>query len=1154
MTKSLRQSCVPWHACVILAALACDNAPPVIVAATVISDTRIESGPYEVRAVAIDDDGMGESLLSYTVVRPGGGPVDEQYTVPLVATLQERGTRLLADIPGQPLGSRVLWTLEVCDVHQRCSDYPSKPPAREFVVGLLPSIAQLVALAPDMGPQSGGTRVDLRGDDLRPGLQVLFGDVPSPHVEWLRKDLVVAVTPAHAPGLVEVSVTNPDGPSATLPQAFTFVPSPIIDSVLPARGPEAGGTAVVLAGRNFLPNDRAFFDDVACRHVALDVFELGAARITCDTPPGRGVVDVEVRRAPYDRRGGFSALARGFEYVAAPSLDVVTPDEGNSDGGDLVVIDGAGFSDGAIVLVGGAVCLDVVVESDVRISCTTPVGAPGVADVVVINVDGQFGTLPGGFLLLGPPVIVEVIPREVPVAGGVEVRVLGAGLHDSDLVTIAGLPALVVADVSSSELVVLVPAQLAPAPASGLLAVDIVVTRSLPTDIRSGALAEGLSYFWPPEVREVLPPRGPSAGGNDIVIVGRFLRAIAGEAFLLQLDGVDCLAPAIVSSTSIACTTAGGVPGPVDVSVQNHPLSLGSAADAYVYVGPPRVDSITPAEGPTFGGEVVVIRGEFFEEGARAFIDGALCGGVDVVSPQEIRCISPPGAEGPADVSVKNVDNQEGTAIGLYSYLGVAVSPDHGLLAGFTRVRVRGAGIDTNAIVTFGGRLAACTFVSSGEVTCQSPPSLIGEGPVDVAFVNPNGTGDVGRAAFDYRVLVARPPLDNIGVDPESGAARRNNANHVEVLDLDGDGDLDIVVAQGRVSSTEPALVLENAGGSFQRRDLDVRATGNTVSSGDVDGDGRPDLLFSASNGVGAVLLHNDGSLAFSEIPLPLPPQASAFDAALLDLVGDERLDVFVLRIGCDPFLDDDQPECDNSVSGPEVLLQQTDIGFADRSELVPHEGGWNHDHKLIGLDLELDGDVDLVVVTNNETFFTEEHRILRNRIDEGGGFTTEVPAALNDIIGDIYGIDKGDIDGDGDDDVVTSNCGDGVPFDEAVLVNVSGALARDDNALPSGVGEACVVGTLLIDIDGDADLDVLFGGTRSLNDTRIDARIYVNDGSGSFFDASNALSLGDVNLQINNFAGGDLDGDGDTDIVIAGGAPYRNTGRPGAVLVLELQ
>lgn len=1169
---------------VALCALGCVNPPPIVVEAAVVSDTTSEQGPYEVRAIVMDDDELRGSTLTYVVVRADGLTARAAESLPLVVDDRIGGApgidgarRLRAAIPGQALGSIVRWALDVCDAQQACTSFPASGASDrdidgadadfEFIVGLVPSTPSIERVDPDVGPASGGTRVEIHGADLRPGVIVRFGDDDAPHVEWLREDLVAVQTPAHEVGVVDVSVENPDGAVATLEDAFTFVPSPIVVSVSPTSGPEVGGTSVVIEAEELRDEARAFFDGVACRRQRVLVDTL-PARIECDTPPGTGLVDVEIR----DPERGFGLLADAFTYIPAPKVDAVQPDEGNSDGGDLIVVSGQDFSEDATVFIDGVQCADVQFVSAEELTCLTSPGEPGVADVVVENGDGQRGTLPGGFALLGPPIVVEVLPGESPVAGGIEVRVLGAGLHESDEVTFGGATGVVVDSVGAEELVVLVPpvpADLDPAPLTGLLAVDVTVTRTDVDDDRSGTLPAGLVYFWPPEIDDVTPARGRAQGGTDVVITGRFFRVIAGETFVVSFDRegvlVECIDVDVVSSTSIRCTTPAHTPGIADVVIENHPLSTGVGDDLYTFVGPPRVDSVEPPEGPTFGGEDVIVRGDFFEEGAVVLVGGAVCSDADVVSPQEIRCVSPPGEVGPADVQVTNVDGQSATAPSSYAYLGVAVTPNHGLPAGFARVRVRSAGIDAAAVVRFGNVVAQCTFVTSREMSCQSPPGT--SGAVDVSFSNPNGTGETGDGAFDYRTFTTRPNvLVSDGVNPDNGDDRRNNANHVEVFDVDLDLDLDIAVAQGRVSNTEVSVVFENdsaselVAASFDRRDLtDVDASANKISVGDVDGDGRLDMLFAASNGVGAILVRNTssagGAVDFTPVDLGLPQQSSAFDALLADLVGDERLDVFVQKIGCDPVLDVMQPDCDNDVSGPDVLLEQTgNLTFADRSGLVPHEDDWDHDHKVIGVDLERDGDIDLVVVTNNASFFTEENRILRNRVDEGLGFVAEVPTSLQDIVGDLYDIDAGDIDGDGDQDIVTTNCGNSVPFDEAILVNDDGDLVRDDGALPGGVGDACVVGTLLVDIEGDGDLDVFFGGTRSIGDTRISGRVYVNDGTGTFHDASDALTLGDARLQINNFAAGDLDGDGDVDVVAATGAPYTESFRPGAVIVLELE
>lgn len=57
---------------------------------------------------------------------------------------------------------------------------------------------------------------------------------------------------------------------------------------------------------------------------------------------------------------------------------------------------GAKFQTGATVSVGGSPATSVVVKSPTTITCTTPTGSVGPADIVVTNPDGSSVTLPGG--------------------------------------------------------------------------------------------------------------------------------------------------------------------------------------------------------------------------------------------------------------------------------------------------------------------------------------------------------------------------------------------------------------------------------------------------------------------------------------------------------------------------------------------------------------------------------------------------------------------------------------------------------------------------------------------------------------------------------------------------------------------------------------
>ncbi|MBX5481600.1 MAG: IPT/TIG domain-containing protein [Myxococcaceae bacterium] len=86
---------------------------------------------------------------------------------------------------------------------------------------------QIIGLVPTEGPLEGGTSVFITGDDFVDGATVRFGDAPATEVTVTSARRISAKAPAGAtPGPVDVTVTNPDGASATLERAFTYAAPP----------------------------------------------------------------------------------------------------------------------------------------------------------------------------------------------------------------------------------------------------------------------------------------------------------------------------------------------------------------------------------------------------------------------------------------------------------------------------------------------------------------------------------------------------------------------------------------------------------------------------------------------------------------------------------------------------------------------------------------------------------------------------------------------------------------------------------------------------------------------------------------------------------------------------------------------------------------
>ena len=76
--------------------------------------------------------------------------------------------------------------------------------------------------------------------------------------------------------------------------------------------------------------------------------------------------------------GATSATTR---VTVSPLLHGVSPNSGSVNGGDRVVVAGAGFQSDATVMFGGVAARDITVASSTEIDATTPAHAAGVVDV-----------------------------------------------------------------------------------------------------------------------------------------------------------------------------------------------------------------------------------------------------------------------------------------------------------------------------------------------------------------------------------------------------------------------------------------------------------------------------------------------------------------------------------------------------------------------------------------------------------------------------------------------------------------------------------------------------------------------------------------------------------------------------------------------------
>ncbi|MFS8071978.1 MAG: FG-GAP repeat domain-containing protein, partial [Byssovorax sp.] len=342
--------------------------------------------------------------------------------------------------------------------------------------------------------------------------------------------------------------------------------------------------------------------------------------------------------------------------------------------------------------------------------------------------------------------------------------------------------------------------------------------------------------------------------------------------------------------------------------------------------------------------------------------------------------------------------------------------------------------------------------------------------------------------------------------------------NYMQMTDIDGDGDLDILFpnAEGyfKKGVAQPFSVYLNDGAGVFSDGSQTIVKGYSgyvreSATGDVDGDGDVDLYIPSAWGDADVLLFNDGGAFVDHAATNLPGLHSNAGAARFgDVDNDGDLDLFV----SDGWV--------SSAPTPAHLYLNDGAGKfteAPAGQLPSGMGSQPIDFDLF--DADGDHDLDLLIDLHADKSLLW--------INDGAGHFTDTSATFPPQSGLKYGPVACDVDGDGDLDLWVDNSGpnyteqllinDGTGhFTDQTAMRVTGNPGGDDN------GVAC------IDIDGDGDMDAAIAALGG------NERVLLNDGTGHFTLIPGAFPA--VNDSTLWFDFGDVNGDGRLDCATAQG------------------
>ncbi len=444
-----------------------------------------------------------------------------------------------------------------------------------LLVGSNPAGAQAVptvaAVSPNSGPVAGGTKVTITGSGFTGATIVAFGSTSASFIVVSDRS-IKATTPAEALGTVHVTVTTPDGTSATsTADQFTFTP-PTVSRIAPPSAPARGGKTVTITGSGFTGATIVDFGSTSASFIVISDTSIKA------TTPAEPVGTVHVTVTTPDGTSATST-ADQFTFTAA-SVTGVDPRSGPAHGGTVITLTGTGFTTVTAVDFGTTPASSFTIHSDTSITAISPPEASGKVDITV--------TTPGGSSIsrtadrftfrVVPTVVKAVSPTSGPTSGGTSVTITGTNFTGALTVYFGTIPAPSFVVKTDNTI-----AATSPAEASGK--VDIIVTG--PGGTNAKRKADEFTFVTPPPapaVTRLSPSSGPIVGGTTVTITG----ANFGGATSVKFGTTPASSFSVISARSISATSPAEKAGAVDVTVVTpQGISATSSADRFTFTPPP---------------------------------------------------------------------------------------------------------------------------------------------------------------------------------------------------------------------------------------------------------------------------------------------------------------------------------------------------------------------------------------------------------------------------------------------------------------------------------------------------------------------------------------------------------------------------------------
>ncbi len=671
----------------------------------------------------------------------------------------------------------------------------------------------------------------------------------------MASSLTATVSTLNQPaGRWKVTVVNPDGNTAVFGDGVTTGleiagGKPTLATINPAQINSGQEIQFTLTGDNFARGLTATVSDGGVtQSQAAHITSKTQAEITlraAASPGATGPRTLVLRNADGQSSSNTSALwvNQAPQSAGTPTISSVTPSLIGL-GADKVAVRVTGTNFGApvpAVTVSNPTGITIAVTRDSATQLTLALSvatnaAPGARSLTVTNPDNASAVAANALDVRSDFNVTNATPAGRPQGFTGSFQINGSGFTGTPSVTVSGSGVTVGSVTVDSPARLTAGVQVASSAAPG--ARDILVTQGGSTKNCTGCFTVGEQ----PTISTVSPTSGNGGGQVDVTVNGD--KFAANPSVTLERTGQNPINMILVNRESAARITGtfdltNAAPGVWDVRVTNFDGGTATKAAAFtVAVGNPTVASSSPdfvTQNDTF--EVLRLTGTQFAPGMAVTIPDP--GGVTIKDTKRLSntsaditiATSDTARLGSRDVVVTNTDGKAGTCTACF------------VVTQGQQAKNFGPGV--TAFENFNGG----AFVAAGSLD-----AVPANGTEFVVGVNAGG----GPHVKPYRVNPASGNLQELGAGWFAYAPSFTGGVHVAIGDVDGNpanGD-EIITAAGsgggphvKVWHLNNDLTATELGGFFAY--IPNFTGGVWVSTGDVDGDGKDEIITGAGPGGG---------------------------------------------------------------------------------------------------------------------------------------------------------------------------------------------------------------------------------------------------------------------------------------------------------------